>query len=323
MYNNEIRVLASKLLCAGQKAWVDILLPLMLGVINHETEKLIPYKDDDNSKAFTTFISYLPDFVSLTAANDIFFNGQAMQRLQYRLLNGLISNDQLKNSLDLLPSIVFQQVTLLSSLEYPLSASSFEGIVKQIKEMCTQHVFKHFLSLEMINALTRLLCDYYLLQYSEFVFCFLKEVSNKQKIIKMSKQTQISILLIRTFKELTHFEENHEINDTTSILNRKMLSLLISKETIHNTSFSDLLIGIPVTLSFSIPWPLTLFFFEKDVKNYSCIFSYLMAIKYAQTLLSDLWRKRRCINATPNKINRSHWAIASYVLYFLDGLWEY
>ncbi|KAG4301787.1 hypothetical protein PCANB_002136 [Pneumocystis canis] len=316
IYNNEIGILALKLLCAGQKGWVDILLPLMLGIINNsETEELM--------NEFEVFITYLPDFVSITAANDIFLNGQAMRRLQDRLLNGLISNDQLKNSLSLWPSIIYEQTTILSSLKYPLSTSSFELVVKQIKGMCIQHVFKHVLSLEMINALTQLLCDYYLLQYSEFVFYFLREVSNKQKIIKMSKQTQISILLIRTFKELAHFEENCDINDTTAILNRQMLSLLISKDTIHNTSFSDLLIGIPIVLSFTIPWPLTLFFFEKDVKNYSSIFSYLIAIKYAQTLLSDLWRKRRCINATPKKINRSHWAMASYVLYFLDGLWEY
>ncbi|KAG5518764.1 hypothetical protein PMAC_002735 [Pneumocystis sp. 'macacae'] len=344
-YAGEIQTVASTLLCAAQKAWIITILPLMIGINLSFNSK---FDSDFNSNSNDMLIQ-LPNFVSDRAANDILMTGRAMRLLRNHW--GVVAKTSTSNDvfatgniistssttcgvffndicdvLDL-SLMVQEQTMILSSLKYPLSAASLEIAVRQIKEMCAQRIFKHVLSLAMINSWVQFLSDYYLLQYSEFVFCFLQEVLNKQRILKISKQTQVSVLLIRTFKELGRIEEildmNRDMDDTSIILHRRMLSLLISKDVAHNTSFSDLLIGMPVILSFSIPWPLTLFFFEQDVKYYSNIFSYLIAVKQAQTCLSELWRKRRCIIVTPNRIIRSHWAIASYLLYFLGSLWEY
>lgn len=341
----EIQTVASTLLCTAQKAWITTILPSMIGVNLSSNPKFDSYFDLNSNDISIQ----LPNFVSARAANDIWMIGRAMRRLRSHW--GVVERTNTSNELSTTGNIIFtsttisgassndicdvldlslmihEQTMILSSLEYPLSTPSLETAVRQVKEMCARRIFKHILSLPMIDAWAQFLSNYYLLQYSEFVFCFLQEVLNKQKIVKMSKQTQVSVLLVRTFKELSRIEENFDMNgdvdETSIILHRRMLSLLISKDVAHNTSFSDLLIGIPVILSFSIPWPLTLFFSEQDVKDYSNIFSYLIAIKQAKTCLSELWKKRRCIIATPNRIIRSHWAIASYVLYFLDSLWEY
>ncbi|KAG4305457.1 hypothetical protein PORY_001013 [Pneumocystis oryctolagi] len=342
-HSGDIQTLACSLLCAAQKAWITTVLPLIIGI---NLSPNINFNFDSN---LNTMLVQFPDFVSTRTANDIWMIGRAMRQLhshwgitgEVGVLNGIssVKNATVTSSVAFNASfndiydipdfslMIKEQTVILSSLEYPLSVVALEIAIRQIKEICVQRIFKRLLSLEMINNWAQLLNDYYLLQYSEFVFCFLREVLNKQKVVKISKQTQVSVLLIRTFKELSRIEEryciNESISEITTILHRRMFSLLISKDAVHNTSFSDLLIGIPIVMSFSIPWPLTLFFSEQDIKYYSNIFFYLIAIRHAQTRLSELWKGRRCIIVTPNRIVRSHWAIASHILYFLDNLWEY
>ncbi|EMR08777.1 hypothetical protein PNEG_02947 [Pneumocystis murina B123] len=306
----DIENIARFLLCLMQKSWVNRMIPWMFwGKIPLNEEFYISVIKEKDLEEYRYDMKKVPKFVSEKAAYDIFTNGKAICKMENVLRDEFFEH-----------SVISDNMNLILTLEYPISLCLFENVIKKIKENCSKSIFKNIISINMITNLIRLLCDYYLIQYSEFAFYFLKEVFNKQKVIKMSKQTQISIILIRTFKELSRFEENLNLDD--NIPNRRMLSLLISKDSVHNTSFSDLLIGVPIILSFSIPWPLTLFFSEKDVEKYSDIFSYLIAIKQARTLLSDLWRERRVV-ANPDRIKRSYWATANYVLYFLDGLWAY
>lgn len=306
----DIEDIAKFLLCLMQKSWINRVIPWMFwGKLPLNDEFYISIIKEKDVEKYRYDMKKVPKFVSEKAAYDIFTNGKAICKMENVLKDEFFEH-----------YVISDNMNLILALEYPVSLSVFESVIKKIKENCSKSIFKNIISINMITNLVRLLCDYYLIQYSEFAFYFLKEVFNKQKVIKISKQTQVSVILIRTFKELSRFEEN--LNPDDNIPNRRMLSLLISKDSAHNTSFSDLLIGVPIVLSFSIPWPLTLFFSEKDVEKYSDIFSYLIAIKQARTLLSNLWRERRVV-VNPNRIKRSYWAIASYVLYFLDGLWAY
>ena len=55
------------------------------------------------------------------------------------------------------------------------------------------------------------------------------------------------------------------------------------------TSFDDLLLGTPLTLTYTVNWPLDLFLYPSDLQIYAALFGYLSSLRKTHTRIHTCW----------------------------------
>ena len=253
--------------------------------------------------------SLAPCFVTPYTASSILFIGKSLNHVRERQSSFTPGSSRVTApDIDLLPD----HLAHLSSLEFPLSTSSFSAAIGAIRLSLSQNVLQKMLPFTKVLELLQILKDFFLLERGEFTIALLTAADerlvyrNKNERPKQNlandlasmtiKEGEVSAVLARTWAALTtHQSLNDEDLDEDIDRARELIRLSIKTldanhaSKIPLASFDDLLLPAPTMLTLRVPSPLDLFLSASDVDTYSHIHSYLLSIRRAHLRLSKLF----------------------------------
>ena len=253
--------------------------------------------------------SLVPCFVTPYTASSILFIGKSLNHVREQQSSFTHGSSRVTApDIDLLPD----HLAHLSSLEFPLSTSSFSAAIGAIRLSLSQTVLQKLLPFTKVLELLQILKDFFLLERGEFTIALLTAADerlvyrNKTERPKQNlandlasmtiKEGEVSAVLARTWAALTtHQSLNDEDLDEDLDRARELIRLSIKTldanyaSKIPLASFDDLLLPAPTMLTLRVPSPLDLFLSASDVDTYSHIHSYLLSIRRAHLRLSKLF----------------------------------
>lgn len=256
-----------------------------------------------------------PGFVSIAAAASVLFIGRSLNHIREK---GVTSSNA---SLGLVSS----HLRLLSSLSFPITASSLSGVITDIRLSLSRNALEKLLPLSRISEILSLFHEYFLLGRGEFAINLISEADEKirsrwsrsdnlayDKRDRLSevvvKDGEVSAVLARTWAAMVSLKGSNDDEEQLELA-RDLIHLCIvrqsssatpqtppSSTTSHSprslvkTPFNNLLLSVSTQLTLEIPSPLDLFLTNYEVQTYSTINSYLLSIRRAHLRLSDLWK---------------------------------
>ena len=274
------------------------------------------YKDtngkEDEEPGYSINPLLIPPFVTQTAASSILFIGKSLNHIKARaslLEDGIVHTRS--PELLLLPS----HLAYLSSLESPITATSFSTAVSAIRLSLSGNALQKLLPLSKVLEILRILKDFFLLERGEFAIALITAadqcLSARQsryadkppaKVADGLKSTvikdgEISAVLARTWGSIAYLQGVDDDEDEDLELARELINLsnsaLKHPDSAHGTvvgpGFDEILLPTPTTLGLQVPSPLDLFLHPSDVNQYSCIHAYLLSIRRAHLRLSKLF----------------------------------
>jgi hypothetical protein len=253
--------------------------------------------------------------VSSSAAASILFIGRSLNNIRVK---GVSSSH---GSLGLVPS----HLRLLSSLNFPITASSFSSVITGIRQSLSRNALEELLPLSRISEILSLFHEFFLLGRGEFAITLISEADEKirsrwrradnlayDKRDRLGdvvvKDGEVSAVLARTWAAMASLKGDND-NEEHLELARDLIHLNIVKHSssttpqraatstatqvplsLVRTPFDNLLLSVSTQLTLEIPSPLDLFLTATEVQTYSTINSYLLSIRRAHIRLSDLWK---------------------------------
>ena len=272
-----------------------------------------------------------PCFVTPYTASSILFIGKSLNHVRERQSSFTHGSSRVTApDLDLLPN----HLAHLSSLEFPLSTSSFSAAIGAIRLSLSQNVLQKLLPFTKVLELLQILKDFFLLERGEFTVALLTAADERlvyrnkterprqnlaNDLASMTiKEGEVSAVLARTWAALTtHQSLSDEDLDEDLDRARELIRLSIKTlEANHASklplaSFHDLLLPAPTMLTLRVPSPLDLFLSASDVDTYSHIHSYLLSIRRAHLRLSKLFllsvlRRDHPFPKAPSSLDHHH-----------------
>ena len=253
--------------------------------------------------------SLMPCFVTPHTANSILFIGRSLVHIRERpSIFTCGSSNAGTPELALLPN----HLAHLSSLEFPLSSSSFSAAIGAIRLSLSQNALQKLLPVTKVLEMLHMLKDYFLLERGEFAIALLTAADerfvsrnnaerSKQNLASelaslTIKEGEVSAVLARTWAALTSCQSlDDEDEDEELDQARELIRLSIKTVDADRTpksplaSFNDLLLPASTVLTLRVPSPLDLFLSDSDVDTYSHIHAYLLSIRRAHLRLSKLF----------------------------------
>lgn len=285
---------------------------------NGDTDFFITRQQVDQSSSVDMYNikdSLIPIFVSKSTAQSILFIGKSINHIRDRQSTFATSSSKV-----LSPELILlaNHLAQLSSLDYPLSPSSFSAAIGAIRLSLSQNALQKLLPVSKVVEILQVLKGFFLLARGEFAVALVTaaedRLSSRNKIqrskqnrtndlVSMAiKEGEVTAVLARTWTSLASLQSlNDEYVDEELDLARELISLSIKSIDTSNTtirepntwtiaaSFDDLLLPSSTILSLHVPSPLDLFLTLPDVDAYSHIHAYLLAIRRAHLRLSRLF----------------------------------
>ena len=248
-------------------------------------------------------------FVTPNTAKSILFIGRSLNHIRERQSTSTGgSSKPTAPELALLPN----HLAYLSSLEFPLSSSSFSAAIGAIRLSLSQNALQNLLPLTKVLEILQILKGFFLLERGEFALALVlaaderllsrnKAARPKQNLVNelasmTIKEGEVSAVLARTWTALTSYqslddEDMDEELDQAQGLIRLSIKTLDADHTSKSSlaPFNDLLLPAPTKLTLRVPSPLDLFLSASDVDTYSHIHAYLLSIRRAHLRLSKLF----------------------------------
>ena len=269
--------------------------------------------------------SLVPCFVTPHTANSILFIGRSINHIQERPLSFTpgFSN-----------AAAPEHLAHLSSLDFPLSPSSFSAAIGAIRLSISQNALQKLLPVTKVLEILQILKDFFLLERGEFAVALLTaaderlasrnkaERPNQNLVNELAcmtiKEGEVSAVLGRTWVALTS-SQSLDDDDVDEQLEQARELIRLSIKTVDPDpttksslpSFSDLLLPASTILSLRVPSPLDLFLSASDIDEYSYIHAYLLSIRRAHLRLSKLFllsvlRRDHPSPRVPTSMNHSH-----------------
>lgn len=321
----------------------------------------------------------LPSFVTPDTAASVLFIGMALNhvRARSRVDTGLCEVGQLSSRLH-----------ELSGLQSPLDSAQLSRTVKSIRLALSESTLQRMLPLKKTVEMLQLLRDFFLLGRGEFAMALTHEADEKlrhrwrraenladEKDVSLSKVTvtdgEVAAVLSRVWAVLLSKQGQHADEDEQLEKARRLLRLQLSKlrantplgpgrgltgasaDMLASSPFHNLLFSVPSSLSIQLPSPLDMVLSPSDLRLYSCVNAYLLAMRRAHIRLTDLWKATPLRRQYPAirgageaavilrqrwsarlSVMRSAWTTASAAVFFLGeteaylqtevvaGLWD-
>lgn len=322
---------------------------------------------------------HLPEFVTPETATSILFIGRSLSHVRIRG-GASIHTPSMKPTVSSVAALSFTSPELgllpvhlsyLQSLRSPLSPPNFSSVISSIRLSLSRHTLRNLLPPRRIVDVLHVFREFFLLGRGEFAIALVAQAEDRVRsryrskpnqqapsfgITSLLKEGEVSAVLTRTWSILSSFQ-CEEILDERLELAREFVYLSLHKPASpisgpfpaaqrhgskDSTTFSDLLVGAPVYLSYHISWPMELFLTSSDVDKYNRIFQYLIASRKCLIKLQSLWHGRRVRVAALGLANdrtassqrreilkrreqkmRFAWATAALVVFFLETLEYY
>ncbi|KAF7506209.1 hypothetical protein GJ744_012101 [Endocarpon pusillum] len=248
----------------------------------------------------------VPDFVPPPTASSILFIGQSLHQIRTRdqtLSTQSLSADP---AMKLLPA----HLEYLKAIKLPISSSSFTNVIASIRLSMSQNALSQLLPLPKVLEILHVLQDFLLLGRGEFAISL---ISNADKLVNIGNYGQNALLPVReagqlnelkmrdgelasvlneTWSELAALRTEGDLLDDTLERAREHLRVVNRDAKPSATDFSGLLFPSPtsLTLPLSPNSPIALFLTKDDIRLYSEMNSYLIAIRRAEIHLASLWK---------------------------------
>lgn len=318
----DIEQLSYELLKVAETAWLrQVSAWLLYGRLPiHGAADFFIFKETGNrdgenkiDSGYSISSRLVPSFVTQATANSILFIGNSLNYTRDRAMSMQegISHTRSPES-SLLPS----HLAYLSSLEIPISATSFSSAVSAIRLSFSKNVLQKLLPLSKVLEILRVLKDFFLLERGEFAVALINAADQRLQtrqshfadklppkandVLKNAiiKEGEVSTILSRTWAAMAslqgvdHDDEDEDLEFARDLINLSIKALdpisPIAGVAIDST-FDNLLLPTPTTLGLRIPSPLDLFLTSSDVDAYSHVHAYLLSLRRAHLRLSKLF----------------------------------
>lgn len=269
---------------------------------------------DEN--AFTIDPSLWPNHLLHETASSILFVGRALARIQIQSTTHRTSSQK----------ILETHLSLLNSLQFPLSPSALAKTITSIRLSLSSSVLSSLLPLDTVIRLVSRFRQDFLLGHGSLMSTLLSTVD--EYLVRRTdhdggtiKEADVNNLFAKASSITSRFElanDDEEDPERQSYQTHLKLSLVKSKEKSDHITFDEFLLGDRIQLKYDITWPLDLFLSMEDMSVYNRIFNFLLAVKRCQGRLTSLWPTRNYPS-----VGRGTWTTVTYVLFCIDSLWNY
>ncbi|RPA82815.1 hypothetical protein BJ508DRAFT_224660 [Ascobolus immersus RN42] len=327
-----------------------------------DTSSLI---DDMVLKSYAVNHKLVPKFVDYQTSSSILFIGKALSHIRTRGAVSSLDSNASGPALEQLAT----HAGLLKALTSPLSAQRLSSAISSIRSSLSKNILQRLLPTHQIVETIEVLREFFLLGRGEFAVNLVEQASigvrNRLRRLpgggntetmaapQSSKGTivregEVAAILSRTWGTLSNVQSDNFVDEHLELA-RDLIYLTVNKTPIGsstpkkpNIRFDDLLIGVPVSLSFHLTWPLELFLSQTELEMYNYVFAYLLAVRKSYIAVQGLWLGRRyppeAIESSPEasrarrlrrtgreKNERFIWAttqLASFFLETISGYWQ-
>jgi hypothetical protein len=253
----------------------------------------------------------LPKFVEPQTLASIEFIGQSLSQVHHR------DRPHLSSSADV--NLIPAHQKILSELSLPISAARLSEAVEAIRLSLSRNVLQKLLPVEDVLRLMGVLREFLLLGQGEFAVSLIRaaddQSSRSRQIVQhvtskdltqgmAVKQGELTMILRKTWSYLSPIlSEDESLGDVLEMA-RDLLQLAVASRPKDGARslFSDLLLAIPTSLTLTAAPPFDLFISTADVRTYSDINSYLLAIRRGHIRLTELWKQSQLRRAYPTPL---------------------
>ncbi|EWC46860.1 hypothetical protein DRE_03872 [Drechslerella stenobrocha 248] len=277
-------------------------------------------------------------------------------------------------------ALLQEHLAILQDLKTPLSPALFQAAISAIRDSLSRNTLQSLLPTEQIADVLRILREFYLLGRGEFAVGLVEqaEESVRKRMTRPTlfrtktgtsltavtvKDGEVGNVLKHTWAALYLRQAEEEHDDRLDRAREVLFLALHNKDgtttgytpgtapikvplivkNLDKTVFSDILLGVPISLGFNLTWPMELFLTPQDLEIYQFLFHYLLSIRRAQMKLQALWQARRntAVQGITTRRNREElrgrrqelvkreqsqrmaWATANLCVFFLESLGIY
>ncbi|KAF8528023.1 gamma-tubulin ring complex protein [Hysterangium stoloniferum] len=240
---------------------------------------------------------------------------------------------------------------------YPRHSHHFERIISDIRVNISEWLWLNVLTREDVENAVESLANYFLLRNGEFGLALIREIERLKVSRMISKPSSRQSSMIRE-QDLhlamlraslgTSAQSDPTLSRLRFILPcgplRPLLPSLQPTNHVQNSqlsTFDDMLLGTPLKLTYSLPWPLDLFLTSSALSSYNTLFAFLSTVRKTHTRVLDTWvslsnaqRARRRWTGTGEggteedrelreRLLRCGWGCARVMNWFLEAIMEY
>ncbi|KAF9270639.1 hypothetical protein L218DRAFT_969134 [Marasmius fiardii PR-910] len=308
------------------------------------------------SEAFTLLEGSVPSCVSVQSCDSIVYVGRAIATVKAAKWQKQ------------LPAGLAQEHAAALEGVYPDDRTNFDRVIAHIRTNVSEWLWLNILTMQAVEDAVDSLANYFLLRNGEFSLSLIREIERlkisrltvRSGATSMIREQDLNLAILRASLGTTAQQDPALSRlrfalpsgplrpllpslGTTSNLRH---SVSFSASTVHPAAldmslFNSHLLGTPLTLDYSVDWPLDLFIHQSDLASYAALFSYLSALRKTHTNIHTCWtslsnsqRARRRWTGlgeggtaddleTRSSLLRCGWGVVRDMGWFLDTLLGY
>ncbi|KAF8634869.1 hypothetical protein AX15_000624 [Amanita polypyramis BW_CC] len=262
-----------------------------------------------------------------------------------------------------LPRNLASEHTTMLEAVLPENQHAFDTAIAKIRTNVSEWLWLNVLTHQDVEDAVNSLANYFLMRNGEFGLALIREVerlklsrlSNLSGRSSMIREQDLNLALLRAslgtaaqhdpaLSRLRFSLPSGPIRPLLPSLSRGQLGSSVSKQFNNSTDlnfFDTHLLGTPLTLMYSVSWPLDLFLHSADLSAYATLFSFLSSLRkthsrihYCWSSLSNAQRVRRRWTGLGDggtaedfevrqRLLRCGWGVVRDMGWFLDTLLGY
>ncbi|TFY82277.1 hypothetical protein EWM64_g1743 [Hericium alpestre] len=339
---HRIANIISRLSVAVQRVWRTQLVAFLVHGSLSSSEPLA-------SPDYTLLEGSIPSCVSAQAQSSIAYVGRAI---------GTVKAAKWQKQL---PRSVAADHTKLLEDVLPEDQYNFDRVVAEIRTNVSEWLWLNVLTQKDVEDAVDSLANYFLIRNGEFSLSLIREIerlkfsrlTSRSGPSTMIREQDLRLALLRASLGTTaqhdpalarlHFHlPSGPLRPLLPTLSHpKNLASSVGSNGIDETTFDDLLLGTPLSLNYTVEWPLDLFLQPSDLQIYGVLFSYLSALRKTHTRIHTCWtslsnsqRARRRWTGlgeggtaedleVRKTLLRCGWGVVREMSWFLDNLLAY
>ncbi|KAJ7597470.1 Spc98 family-domain-containing protein [Mycena floridula] len=210
-----------------------------------------------------------------------------------------------------LPRNLAQEHTSLIEAVLPENQHNFDRVIAQIRTNVGEWLWMNVLTQKDVEEAVESLANYFLLRNGEFSLSLIREIE-RLKLSRFTMRTgnasmirdqDLNLALLRASLGTSAQHDPNLSRLRFSLPSGPLRPLLpslgsdiqlppLSPSTpgvIDPALFSSNLLGTPLTLNYTVSWPLDLFLYSADLTSYGTLFSFLIALRRTHTACHSCW----------------------------------
>ncbi|KAF5388483.1 hypothetical protein D9757_004682 [Collybiopsis confluens] len=298
------------------------------------------------SGSYTFLEGSVPSCISKQSQDSILYVGRAIATIKTA-----------KRQKQLPTGLAIEYTKNLESV-LPDDQQNFDRIIAQIRDNVSEWLWMNVLTVQTVEEAVNSFADYFLLRNGEFSLALIREIE-RLKLSRLTvrsgassviREQDLNLALLRASLGTTAQDDPalsllrfHLPSGPLQLLLPSLggpLSQSFSAKSLESSPFTSALLGTPLTLTYTVNWPLDLFVHPTELLSYSALFSYLSALRKTHTSIHTCWsslsnsqRARRRFTGlneggtadlkARKELLRYGWGVVRDMSWFLDTLMGY